>query len=277
MSLVSIILPVHNGEEFLKETIESILLQSYKNFELIVVNDRSTDHSLPIIKAFQQRDHRIKLFHNEDGGKLPGTLNAGFKQAQGDYYTWWSDDNIMYPNMLEKMVTILNNHLEYGCVTANFTDIDVLGNVTYKNILNTQKSVLVGNNFCVVFLYRKEVAQQVGLYNTELFLVEDYDFFIRLFLITKRYHIPEILANYRTHPKSLTGKFHSDVRKKDAEIKYNYLNQFKDKICTQDYFDVLWKIIKYHPNKVIGLKTLLSCIIRFPHYIILKIIKKIKG
>jgi glycosyltransferase involved in cell wall biosynthesis len=248
MKIVSIILPVHNGEKYLVQTIESILGQTYKNFELVIVNDRSTDNSLNIINGFCQKDTRVKLFHNETGGRLPGTLNVGFAKANGDYYTWWSDDNIMNYNMLEKMVDILDNNPEYGCITANYTNIDCNDKIINDKILDTEKSILVSNNFCLSFLYRKEVAEKTGFYNTELFLVEDYDYFIRMSLVTKRYHTPEILGLYRVHDESLSSKRYIEVRQKDAELKYHYLEQFKPTLSQDDYFQILVKIYQYHSD-----------------------------
>ena len=78
MRLISIILPVYNGETYLAQTIESILAQTYQNFELIVVYDTSTDNSLGIINDFCNKDTRVRLIHNNLGGRLPGALNAGF-------------------------------------------------------------------------------------------------------------------------------------------------------------------------------------------------------
>ena len=275
MKIVSIVLPVHNGEKYLAQTIESILVQTYKHFELIIVNDRSSDNSLNIINELCQKDSRIKLFHNETGGKLPGTLNVGFTKAIGDYYTWWSDDNIMNYNMLEKMVDILDSNHEYGCVTANYTNIDCNDKKINDKILDINKSILVVNNFSFAFMYRKEVAQKTGFYNTELFLVEDYDYFIRMSLVTKRYHTPEILGLYRVHDDSLSSKRYIEVRQKDAELKYHYLEKFRPTLSQDDYFQILIKIYQYHSNKFVRFFAIYSFVTEFPQKTIFKVLGKL--
>ena len=275
MRLISIILPVHNGEKYLEETIQSILTQTYTHFELIVVNDRSCDRSVMIAERFCDIDKRVKLIHNIQGGKLPGTLNFGFLHAVGDYWTWWSDDNLMYPEMLKKFVDVLDENPEYGCVTANSASINMNGDITDYGMLNINQSVLVSNNFGLSFLYRSEIAKKVGAYNTDLFLVEDYDFFIRMSLETKRYQISETLCSIRFHPDCLSMQHEQKIRQKDSELKYNYLKQFKPFLSPCDYHRILVKIYQYHPNKVIKYNSLFLCITLFPHRTIFLILKKI--
>ena len=99
--LVSIVLPTFNGEEFLAQSIESVLKQSYKNLELIIVNDCSTDSTPRIIEEFAKKDSRIKIIHNAINQKLPRSLNIGFNAASGEYWTWTSDDNYYLENAIE--------------------------------------------------------------------------------------------------------------------------------------------------------------------------------
>lgn len=277
MQLVSIILPVHNGEKYLTESIQSILAQTYQNFELIIVNDRSSDNSVAIAETFSKRDKRVKIMHNIMGGKLPGTLNFGFSHASGDYFTWWSDDNLMYPEMIEKLVSVLDNYPDFGCVTANSANMDTYGTIiSYNNLdLKVKQSILVSNNFGASFLYRSDVAKKVGAYSTDLFLVEDYDFFIRMILATKRYHIPEKLCSIRYHPDSLSMQYDDEIRQKDAELKHYYLSQFKPILNNDDYCKVLLKIYQYHPNILIKYRAFLLCVTLFPHKIIALLGKKL--
>lgn len=102
--LVSIVLPTYNGEEYISRAIQSIINQTYTNWELIIVNDCSTDSTLEIINNFSKQDSRIKIINNDKNMKLPASLNRGFKEANGEYYTWTSDDNEYYPEAIEKMV-----------------------------------------------------------------------------------------------------------------------------------------------------------------------------
>ena len=118
--LVSIILPTYNGKRFLRESIESVINQTYKDWELIVVNDCSTDNTLQIIEEYAQKDNRIKYITNEINSKLPQSLNNGFKLAKGEYYTWTSDDNKYYPTAIEEMVQFLDINNDVDLVSFNF-------------------------------------------------------------------------------------------------------------------------------------------------------------
>ena len=106
-SMISIVLPVYNGERYLKKSIESCLNQSYRNWELLIIDDGSTDRSAEIAKEYVQIDSRVHYYRNEHNLKLPKTLNRGFSLASGAYLTWTSDDNYYYENAFEKMVQAL--------------------------------------------------------------------------------------------------------------------------------------------------------------------------
>ena len=112
--LVSIILPVYNGEQYLKQAIESVLNQTYTNFELIIVNDCSTDNTAVIIESFVRIDTRIKVINNKENKKLPASLNIGHNIATGDYMTWTSHDNILKPNFIEILLKYIQQKQEIG-------------------------------------------------------------------------------------------------------------------------------------------------------------------
>lgn len=115
--LVSIVLPTFNGEEFLAQSIESVLKQSYKNLELIIVNDCSTDSTPRIIEEFAKKDSRIKIIHNTINQKLPRSLNIGFNAASGEYWTWTSDDNYYLENAIEEWWLTLRK-IQIKCLSA---------------------------------------------------------------------------------------------------------------------------------------------------------------
>ena len=98
---ISIVLPCYNGAKMLGNAIESIINQTLQNWELIIVNDCSTDNTLQVAQSFAEKDNRIKVITNEYNSKLPASLNNGFRQAQGEYWTWTSDDNLLLPEMFE--------------------------------------------------------------------------------------------------------------------------------------------------------------------------------
>ena len=101
---ISIVLPVHNGEAFLAAALESILSQSFADFELIAVDDMSSDASPEILAAFANKDSRVRVITLDTNAKLPGALNAGFARARADWLSWTSDDNLLHPDMFAALL-----------------------------------------------------------------------------------------------------------------------------------------------------------------------------
>ena len=100
--LVSVVLPVYNGGDILADSIQSVLDQTYENFELIIINDGSKDKTLEIAREFAKLDSRIRVLTQENK-KIPRTLSRGFREAKGEFLTWTSADNVMDKDFLEKM------------------------------------------------------------------------------------------------------------------------------------------------------------------------------
>lgn len=211
--LVSIVLPVYNGAENIKESIESVLRQTYTNFELIVVNDCSTDHTELVVTEYQKKDSRVKLFNNEVNLKLPKSLNRGFEEAEGEYLTWTSDDNIFLPNAIERMVQTLEENPDVDMVYTDYQKIDAKGQVIEENCAEELEWISCTNPIGACFLYTREIAQKVGKYNPDMFLAEDYDYWIRIFRAGSIYFLKETLYQYRVHGGSL-----SSTRKRDIGL-----------------------------------------------------------
>lgn len=202
---VSIVLPVYNGERCVANSIESVLKQTYNNWELIAVNDCSTDDTQSILETYARQDDRIKIISNPVNLKLPRTLNAGFAQATGEYYTWTSDDNLYKENAIEEMVRALKSQPEFDMVYANYTNIDGEDRILGDVLLGEPKQLPMGNVVGACFLYTREIAQKVGEYDANLFLAEDYDYWIRILRMGKILHIEKILYFYRRHGGSLSS------------------------------------------------------------------------
>lgn len=200
---ISIVMPVYNGERYLREAVESIIAQDFEEWELILVNDCSTDGTSAVMEEYQSRDGRIRVIHNETNQKLPRSLNIGFTQARGNYFTWTSDDNRYKPQALEKMYRYLELHQDTGLVFADMDYIDETGAKTGAVSRNAEE---IWSSNCVgaCFLYRREVAETVGGYDADLFLVEDYDYWLRIAKCCPVVHLPQCLYEYRNHGTSLT-------------------------------------------------------------------------
>jgi len=241
--LVSIVLPVFNGEKHLAEAIESILKQTYQYFELIIVNDGSTDSSPAIIEGFAKRDKRIRAIHQQNQ-KLPRSLSNGFKIACGEFLTWTSDDNRLKPDCIEKLVKCLEEHPDWDMTYANMDIINEEGKLLkdsewYCNYqvppgsghvhlpedtheLNVWPNQYIG----AAFLYRARVAALLRDYSPYRFTIEDYDYFMQIneFFKIRHADFKEPIYEYRFHGKSLTS------REKELQIlkQREYLMVFDD-------------------------------------------------
>lgn len=204
--LVSIVLPVHNGEKYLIESIESCRNQTYENWELIIIDDCSTDRSEAIARFFAKEDQRIRYYKNETNLKLPRALNRGFSIARGDYLTWTSDDNYYRPEAIDKMVRELEETKAEFVFTA-FSTIDENGYEIKVNRIEEDPVHLIWkyNIVGACFLYSREVYEKIGEYDPKYFLCEDYDYWLRVFSEFPVAYIDENLYAYRKHNGTLTS------------------------------------------------------------------------
>ena len=213
--LVSIVLPIYNGEKYTRESIESVIAQTYQNWELLILDDCSTDRTQEIALEYVGKDRRISYYRNEENLRLPRNLNRGFSLAKGAYLTWTSDDNLYYPQAIQKMVdTLKNEHTNF--VYASCDVIDENGAIV-EEIAVTQESpkrLLGTDSVGACFLYTREVYETIGDYDPDMVLVEDYDYWLRINAKFKSSTISEKMYGYRRHGESLTG---TEGRAKIAE------------------------------------------------------------
>ena len=203
--LVSIVLPTYNGRKYISQSIESCLSQSYDHFELIIVDGGSTDGTLDIVSAFS--DPRIKIVHQpNNSGKLPGALNCGFANAQGDYYTWTQDDDYYAPEALSTLVSGLENNREAGMVYTGMYFIDADGNICREGLSKPPEALYKTNPIGCCFMYRSEVARLVGQYDVSFYMSEDSQYWMRIFKSSKIVQLPGKYFYHRLHAASLTVK-----------------------------------------------------------------------
>lgn len=200
MYKVSVITPVYNGVITINETIKSILSQSHKNFELIVVDDGSIDNSEKIIKSF--KDSRIKYYKIENSGSPARPRNFGIKEATGDFIAFCDQDDVWYKDKLEKQIQAYNsnkNKERIGLIatSANFIDENgskVGGNYYERDeYINSGKAreLLLSSNFITACssLVPAFVIKEIGFLNENLKGIDDYDYWLR---ITKKYGVLKI-------------------------------------------------------------------------------------
>ncbi len=203
--MVTIVLPTYNGEKYIRKSIESVIAQTYKEWELIVIDDCSVDHTNQIVQEYVEKDHRIKLFKNTQNLRLPSSLNVGFKKSKGKYLTWTSDDNLFKPEALETLRNRLRDNPKSGLVFSDMDYIDSQGRIIghTPKVFSTDE-IYYRNIVGASFMYTRDVYQSIGDYNNQKFLVEDYDYWLR---IARKFHIQYVeksLYLYRQHEGSLT-------------------------------------------------------------------------
>lgn len=246
--MVSIVLPVFNGEKYLRESIESVLEQTYENWELIIVDDCSSDGTYGIAKAFAEKDARIKLIKNVENMRLPASINIGFEHARGAYYTWTSDDNLYLPVAIEEMLRVLEKDFSIPMVVAKMKIIDNTGAETGETEKYKSEFMYYDNCVGACFMYRSQVADVIGGYDSSLFLAEDYDYWLRILdeygLI---YPIDKVLYKYRIHSNSLTSKRFREIRECVNRIRLKHIDmifeQYKNN--TEWLCRVYWDFKRY--------------------------------
>lgn len=206
-ALLSVVLPVYNGEEYLRESIDSIIAQTYTEWELLILDDCSSDRTAEIGAEYQAMDSRIRYYRNEHNLRLPGNLNKGFRLAKGTYLTWTSDDNRFLPTAFEKMIHALAENTDAQLVFAPYQVIDDKGNPLHIINVKTEskQEVLRGNIVGACFMYTRMAYDTVGDYDQELMLVEDWDYWQRMISRFSFVTIDEVLYEYRWHDGSLTS------------------------------------------------------------------------
>ena len=186
MPLVSVIMPVYNGEKWLGEAIESILAQTFANFELLIVDDGSSDKSADIIRVYEQRDSRIRVFQLERNSGTAIARNYCIKASRGTYITYMDCDDISLPERLQKQVDFLNSNPQIGAVGTYASVVNE--DLEFLRVRKPQKHhalILLDHYIGDPFVYasimmRRELLFAAGLFDKSLRWAEDADLMTRL-------------------------------------------------------------------------------------------------
>jgi glycosyltransferase involved in cell wall biosynthesis len=234
--LVSVIIPVYNSAQFLKESVESVINQTYPNIEIICVNDGSTDNSLDILKQYSDK---ITIISQENRG-LASALNLGISKMGGKWFKWFSPDDVMYPYTIEILMDVSRKNFN-TIVYSDWNIIDEKGN-KLREFHETNYNKLSNFEFNVRLLDGQQINVNTSLVPSSLFekcsirelddsVVVDYDFFLRSALLhnMKFYLIQKPLVKYRIHTKQLSHKNISKTLDYISKIKteiFQHLDEF---------------------------------------------------
>lgn len=241
--LVSIILPVYNGSVFIKEVIDSILSQTYKNFELLILDDCSTDDSFEIINQYY--DQRIKIFRNKKNIGYVKGLNFLFKESKGEYVFRNDQDDLLVETRIEKQVKLLNDNPEVGICgtqiqTIGYTNRKIFFPVDDLDIKTLQIFSSGFHHPTVAFRKSLFKNSNESIYEESFMPAEDYRLWTKMARQTQFLNTKDALLYYRTHENNFSSKKKEIQRQNNLKIRADYL---------KDYFGIS---IKMNTNLVIN-------------------------
>src|SRR5262249_35303659 len=182
---VSIITPAYNAEPFLADTIRSVLAQTMRDFEMLIVDDGSTDGTAALARHFADRDTRVHLFRQTNGG-ISAARNAAIARAAAPVLALLDSDDVWMPTYLEEQLRVLDGRPTVGVVSANALNLGgafdglPLRRVTPGVHVVTLRSLIeVENSVCIMSVFRRTVVDRIGGFDTSLRSSEDYDFWLR--------------------------------------------------------------------------------------------------
>ena len=280
---ISVIMPAFNCEKYIASAIESVLDQSYINFELIIINDGSTDKTLSVIKTFANRDERIKLIDQKNSGKPSITRNVGLQKAQGEYICFLDGDDLYHPEKLAYEYDILENNTNLNLVFHDvlYVKSNIFSKETYLEAVKFQSRLLpyfteISENTYIcdtkrlflfmctdittlhtsaVFMRKSFLDEQPIAFPEDLTIGEDIDLWFRLVKAGGIAYTNQVLSYYRQHSQSLTKKPDRNIVDSIITHTINYgrsnnylsskeLSLYKKRISS-DYFNLAYNFFKY--------------------------------
>lgn len=214
---ISVVMAVYNGAEHLEEAVQSILLQTYRNFEFIIVDDGSTDMTEEILESFD--DSRIRTIRNSENLGLPKSLNKGIRAARGRYVARMDADDISLSHRFERQMDFLERNSGYSLLGSSYYQIDRAGKVvSLVRVLtgdaeirsNLKKQNWFGHGSVMM---QKQAWSWCGGYDEEFRFAEDYDLWLRIAECSMVANIGEPLYCWRQNPNAMTSKVRQDEQK----------------------------------------------------------------
>ena len=240
---LSVIMAVHNEELYVEEAIQSILNQTFQDFEFIIVDDCSTDGTPDIIKKFNSIDDRIKLIRNSEQLKLPGSLNRGIKNAKAEWIARMDGDDVSLPSRFQMQLDYLDKNPEVDVLGSWLIKILTDGSEFTRWQLPESHNLLIWKTlfsnpfFHGTVIFRKELFEKTGGYD-ENAVLEDLDFWIRMAPFARFACLPEYLYKHRESEKIRIKK--EKYRCPLAnELHFEFIRSIVDKDLNEDLFNRL--------------------------------------
>jgi len=249
---ISVIMSAYNSEQYLNEAIESILNQTFGNFEFIITDDCSSDGSFEIIRSYAQKDKRIKYFRNSENLGLTKSLNNMIGTASGKYIARMDADDISMPDRFQKQFEFMENNPQTGVLGTN---IIFFGNYNAESDLPADneeiKAELLFRDVVMhpAVMIRRSVLDEFKLRYDESFRIsQDYDLWSRIICFTECANLPEHLLRYRFVDSNLTNSTNTEYR--EPFLKRIFINQLKRIGINPSYEEIRYHIILASKKKI---------------------------
>lgn len=269
MARISIVTPTYNRPELLKISINSVLSQTYRDFELIVIDDCSSDNTPGVLEGF--RDERLKVIRNSSNKGIAAVRNIGVASSQGKYIAFLDDDDEWLPDKLEKQIRIMEDGSESlgcvysGCLTTGPDGSEIVS-TSIPRYRNKVLNELLLENFITTSttLVKKSCIEKAGLFDEDIPYGEDYDMWIRIAEDFEFDFAPEPLTKYRIHPNSIT-KNYAKVINGIGKILSKHRRLFaRNKRAYGNHLLLLGVLYCYSGKTGEGIKTFMRAIQAYP-------------
>lgn len=243
MPVVTVLMAVYNAEKNLREAVDSILNQSLKDFEFIIINDGSADKTKNIIESYS--DNRIVLINNEKNIGQADSLNLGIRRARGDFLARMDGDDISFRNRLEKQSNFLKNNEDIGVLGTGMILMDENGKEIGQTCSASNHCLIKWNMFFLnpmshpTVMIRRDLINFLE-YKKQFNPADDYELWTRLVFKAKFQNLSSPLVRYRIHDESLSKKFSGIQTKNTLDIQWDYILKYvgandKVKKCLVEY------------------------------------------
>lgn len=285
-NLVSVVIPVYNVEKYIEETVSSVLNQTHKNIELIIVNDGSNDNTFVQLTQLKEKDSRIAVINKPNSG-VCDSRNRGLEKANGKFITFLDADDVWEPNFIEDCLNVFyfdDNIKAVYCKTQLINEksekldkfIEAKTIESSSHVLKWEKGYVASMGATI---YYKEIVESAGKFNPRLSTAADQDFHLRIASITPIVGLNKTLFYYRVHKNNMHSNI--SVMEKDHLLVFQNAKKlnlypsfwFKQKCFSNLYLILAGSWWKDGGNKVRGLYFILRSLISYPP-MILKVIQK---
>lgn len=224
---ISVIIPTYNGAPYLREALESIANQTFRDFEVIIIDDVSTDSTVEIAREYAAKDSRLRVYQNENNLGFAGNRNKAVTLARGQYIAWLDQDDIALPERLELQYKLLESDERLGIVGGAMAVFNEKGQVRVRHYPAGDKEIRkmifrfspVALPACMM---RKSVFLEMGGYSLRWSPAGDLDMTFKIGLTHRLGNVPQVVVRYRSHENSATSRHLRRIERDSIRIRFGY-------------------------------------------------------